>query len=170
MKKNYYIILIILFIGIVIYFYNFLGAVDGIKVLDLNTDQVQESNTITIELDGITFDTELGYVYNFTKNNFMSFDDFANDMEQSYITDLIKLNSNDNQSEAEVKEILNSFEGHYTFERVSINDFNAIVHKRDFFGMVENVYEVYIFTDNNILSFSEELDHNKLNNILKTIR
>jgi len=124
-----------------------------------------------VQLDGINFEAPINYQYLFEHTPFTSFEAYADDIEKNLIKDLIQSNQQGQLTESEVESELEQFEGRYSFERTEVNDFDVLVHRRDFFGMIGNIYRVYIYVGNGyILSFSDELNHEKLNEVLSTIQ
>jgi len=104
------------------------------------------------------------------KTSFETFEEFANDLENNLITDLIKANKR-GLTDSEIETELQNFEGRYSFEQKTINNFNILLHKRDFFGMIGNLYEMYVFIDKeNILHFVSESDHSVLDKIYSSIK
>ena len=104
------------------------------------------------------------------QTSFETSKEFYDDLETNLITDHIKSN-NKKLIDSEIKQELQKYEGRYSFEQKTINDLNILLHKRDFFGMIGNRYDMYVFIDKeNILHFVSESDHNELNKIYNSIK
>ena len=133
--------------------------------------ETTQNETDSIELDGISFQAPSDYQYTLEETPFTSFDAYAKNAENNLIKELIQANEQNGLTEAEVNAELEEFEGHYSFERKEANGFDVLVHRRDFFGMIGDIYEVHIYLENGkVLILADELNHERLDGILATIR
>ena len=106
-------------------------------------------------------------------NTFSSFEAFAADTESNLITEHIKSNNSSKEwSDAELQSELQRLDGHYSFERKEIEGIQVLLHKRDFSGMIGNIYQMSVYSNGKILDFYSESDHEILDQIyfsLKTL-
>lgn len=132
--------------------------------------EVSRSDWNTVQLDGISFQAPTGYFYNIRETSFTSFEAFTEDIEKNLIRELIQANNKDFTS-SQVEAELNQYKGHYSFELKKVNGFDVLIHRRDFLGMIGDVYDVYVYLGNGkILYFSDELDHARLDRVLVSIK
>lgn len=103
-------------------------------------------------------------------NPFDTFDEYAEHEKSTMIPDLIRANYGSSLAEKEleekVKEELALYSGEYEFWEETIDGAPALFHRRNFYGMIGNVYEMHIDSgDGKIRILSSELD----NDILDTL-
>lgn len=123
-------------------------------------EQEDETQFATFELKVYAKSTE-----------FTSFEDFATDMETNYIKERIEGNNSTNElSDAELQSELQRFEGHYSFERKEIGGVQVLLHKRDFYGMIGNIYAMYVYSEGKIIDFYSESDHEILDQIYFSLK
>lgn len=111
------------------------------------SDFVFQENPDGVALVGFYYPQSLTYEGVGTKiyvkhSDFTSFDDFASDMKEDYIFRLVKGNS---LSDEEAREETKKYEGRYSFEVKKVNNTDMLIHKRDFFGYIDGVFEAYIW-------------------------
>ncbi len=101
---------------------------------------------------------------------FNKFEDYVNDRKMNMIPELIKSNNPKSISEKEIQTELANFKNRYSFEEKIINWVNVLIHKRDFYGLIDSSYELHIDIGNNqVLILNEEFYPIKLDNALKTL-
>ena len=124
-----------------------------------------------IKLEGINFQVPwCDYQYTLEETPFTSFDEYANHIENNLIKEQIQSNQQNQLTESELNLELEKFEGRYSFEHKEVNGFNVLVHRRDFFGLIGDIYEVHVYLENGkVLILYEELYHERLDKILSTI-
>ena len=133
-------------------------------------ESIQINSDLT-ELDGISFQAPEDYPYTLEETPFTSFETYADYIESTLIKEHIQANQQNQLTETEVNTELEKFKGHYSFERKEVNGFDILVHKRDFFGLIGDIYEVHVYLKNGkVLVLSDELDHERLDKVLTTIR
>jgi hypothetical protein len=103
-------------------------------------------------------------------SDFTSFEDFATNMENNLIRDMIRDYGTQGASESDVEAKLKEFEGQYSFERKEIGGFQVLIHKRNFYSMIGNIYKMYVYTDKGIFSFGSEADHELLDQIYFSLK
>lgn len=101
----------------------------------------------------------LGTKIYFYHDNFSTFDEFVSDKKANYIASLVKSN-NWRATDEEVKQEVKKMEGRYSFETKKINGADVLVHKRDFFGIIDGAVETYIWIGNGdyLLIYGSDLD------------
>lgn len=142
------------------------ASTSGISPSQENT----QKNPDLIELDGVSFQASTDYQYRLEETPFASFEEYADYVENNLIIELVQANQQNKLTEAEVNTELKKFEGHYSFERKKVNGFDVLVHRRDFFGIIGDIYEAHVYLENGkVLILADELDHERLDNVLSTI-
>lgn len=132
--------------------------------------EVEAKNTM-FTLDGITLQAPEHYRVEITKTSHLSFDAYAAHQERYLISELIQANAPSPLSQAELSTQLKQFEGRYSFSPTNINGFDVLMHKRDFFGIIGDVYEAHIYIDaGQVLVLTDELNHAQLDQTLRTIK
>ena len=144
--------------------------------LDTQTEIASDSNTQTqtdiqmVSLPEITLQAPHHYPIDITQTSFLTFDTYVTDREKNLITELLKQNTQDSLSQTEINTQILQYNGRYLFERTRINDFDILIHKRDFFGLIGDIYEAHIYLGNGkVLVLSDELNHSRLDETLRTI-
>jgi len=78
------------------------------------------------------------------KTIFTSYEDYLQDLKNNFIKKLIKENNKD-FSESDINNELKKLEGHFFIESKEINGIKVVIHKRDFYGMIGKIYDMYVF-------------------------
>ncbi len=96
------------------------------------------------------------------KTIFTSYEDYLQDLKNNFIKKLIKENNKD-FSESDINNELKKLEGHFFIESKEINGIKVVIHKRDFYGMIGKIYDMYVFIWNGkVLHFSSETDYQEI--------
>lgn len=124
-----------------------------------------------IKLNGISFQAPDDFQYALEQTTFTSFKDYANHVESTLMKELIiQVNRPNQLTDAEIEAELKKFKGRYSFERKKVNGFDLLVHRRDFFVLFGELYEVHIYLENNKVLILADLDHDRLDRVLSTIK
>lgn len=135
-----------------------------------NKEQTTQTGTFLVECDGISFQSSFDSPCVLKETPFTSFDSFADDLEKNLIKSLIKANQQNHQTESQVESELQKVAGRYSFERKEVNGFNIVIHRRDFFGMIGDVYEAYVYIGNaKYIIIGDEFNHGNVDNALATL-
>lgn len=130
-----------------------------------------ETKNIMFHLDGITLQAPEHYHIEITDTPHLTFSAYAEYKKEYLISELIQANTQDSLSDTELARQIKQFEGRYSFQQTNINGFDILIHKRDFFGLIGDVYEAHIYVDaGKVLILTDELDHTQLDQTLRTIK
>jgi hypothetical protein len=112
-----------------------------------------------IKRDGMNL---FGLIVYEEKTIFTSYEDYLQDLKNNFIKKLIKENNKD-FSESDINNELKKLEGHFFIESKEINGIKVVIHKRDFYGMIGKIYDMYVFIWNGkVLHFSSETDYQEI--------
>ncbi|MFA5792617.1 MAG: hypothetical protein WC897_01965 [Candidatus Gracilibacteria bacterium] len=135
-----------------------------------NQEETTQAGSFLVECDGISFQSAFDSPCMLNETPFTSFDTFADDLENNLIENLIQANKQNQLTDSQVESELQKYTGRYSFERKEINGFNVVIHQRDFFGIIGDVYEAYIYIgDGKYIVISDEFNHDNVDKALSTL-
>lgn len=107
---------------------------------------------------------------NMIGNPFATFDEYAEHAKRTMIPELVRANYenslNGEALEKKVNDELDRLSGSYEFWEETVDGHPALFHRRNFYGMIGNIYEMHIDTGNGpIIILSSEIDNDILDAI-----